>query len=303
MTGVMESSRASRLPKAASNPMIRTPALTPVNEPGRLPISRLAHPRVLSRQPSVPLRNGSRSKLVAPRANGAGHGAAVDRRPSAVNSGPTNSRLLPIRSTLTLASPRRASPIIKSPTASTASSRVPAQVLGPTKTVPAQKATGSTASLLFNKPSWLSHGQEKPALVHATSDAAYAPDPSTTILTPAQPRFASIPATMCEAEEQLKDVELSFSSEDSLGDVSFFGNATSRYARANRGPSSISGPTERPSAPHTAHVEILRVQLQGLRVESAQHAWEEVRRRAESDLEDVRAMKESIKELFDRAAA
>ncbi|WWC65272.1 uncharacterized protein I303_107889 [Kwoniella dejecticola CBS 10117] len=122
--------------------------------------------------------------------------------------------------------------------------------------------------------------------------------------TPALPRLASMPWTP-SADEQLKDLELSFSAEDDTQDASSmdpldFGFATSRFAlRPTAGKGFRYAAHVGPRASDTSTPENVQNKLMERKQQSEEvrEAWNGVKRAGEGDLEAVRLMMELIETL------
>ncbi|KAK6906503.1 hypothetical protein I204_00691 [Kwoniella mangroviensis CBS 8886] len=331
----MDSNR-SRLPRAASNPAIR-PVPAPSTSTSTSTLSRLPGPAhivrqsTVARKPSIPLRS---NKKITPTdtQDQSSNSPAKRLLPSRSTLGlakPTFSA--PVRAS-TKQPPGHPNPLgpkrtIPSATATYRTSSVASSSSvkpistssvcvkngkdncfkspDPFTEIKISTSNGSTTRTnivkgIIPKKGFLGLGSpSRPTRIPTTPLSR---PPQAILQTPALPRITSIPWTSHNPDDQLKDVELSFTAEDDSNDNSLiepldFGFATSRF----------NSKSALPLYNNTCVSDLENIQyerdekvreVRELKSQGVKEAWSEVVRAGEGDLEEVMIMQELIEALM-----
>ncbi|WVW80740.1 hypothetical protein I302_102726 [Kwoniella bestiolae CBS 10118] len=319
-------SKRSRLPRAASNPTIRPPPPPPAAGSTALsilpaPVS-LVRQTTVTRKPSIPLRSNRKTTP-----NDIEKVSCHDR-PSSTSTSPSK-RLLPSRSTLGLTKPSNPAPVrpnarpASNPlgpkkTISTTTSRIASAASSSTSFKPSSTLSSNSKDIFKSPDPFVEHAgnpqkrflglgsPSRPSRLASPSRPSRIPTtPSSRpsiMQTPALPRITSIPWTSHNPDDQLKDVELSFTAEDdsSIEALDFgFGLATSRFALRTPLADKVSEKDEQ-----SLELEKIRYErdekvreLRKVRGQIVRESWSEVVRVGEGDLEEVKIMQELIEGL------
>ncbi|WWC98450.1 hypothetical protein V866_005341 [Kwoniella sp. B9012] len=331
--------KQSRLPRAASNPAIR-PVFVPAPSTSTSTLSRLPGPARIARQttvtrkPSIPLRSNkkitptdiqdqssitpakrllpSRSTLGLTKPTIPAPVRANTKQPSGLHNplGPkrTVTTATATSSTSSVASSSRVS--VKPTSTSSVSVKNGKDNIfkspDPFTEVKNSSSNGSTTKTnivkgICPKKGFLGLGSpSRPTRIPTTPSSR--PPSQSVLQTPALPRVTSIPWTSHNPDDQLKDVELSFTAEYDSNDTSLiepldFGFATSRF----------NSKTPLPLYKNTSISDLENIQyerdervreVRKLKSQGVKEAWSEVVRASEGDLEEVRIMQELIEALM-----
>ncbi|WVQ63416.1 uncharacterized protein L199_001569 [Kwoniella botswanensis] len=329
--------KRSRLPRAASNSAIRpVPApSTSTSTSSRLPgPARIVRQSTVARKPSIPLRS---NRKITPTDIQDQSSISPAKRllPSRSTLGLTKPTLsAPVRASTSrhLGPPNPLGPKRTITTATTTTSRTSSIAsssgvgVKPTSTSSVSvrngkdnifrsldpfteiKSSGSIGSTSTNnvskgigsKKGFLGLGSpSRPTRIPTTPSSR--PPSQSVLQTPALPRVNTMPWTSHDPDDQLKDVELSFTAEDDSNDTSLiepldFGSATSRFAHKTPLPlyknASVSDLENIQYERDEKVREVRKLKSQGVK-----EAWSEVVRASEGDLAEIRIMQELVEAL------